>query len=193
MQNLRLSLSQPPSLPREVFRRIIVIPAHQARAARDAGDLPVSTARCAREKKHTEDFYSPQSPEIPASRARCSGLLSTAPGGHTFYPPLLMLNASPLTRLSLVLASPASVTESRSAGTAQLGPPAPVCERLAGHRSRSATFRSHPECAPRGPRRMEYSPIYKSSQAQPLIRHPEVRAKRASKDERFRNRQMHCR
>jgi len=40
-----------------------------------------------------------------------------------------MLNESELTWLRLSPSSPASVTESRSAGTAQLGPPIIACER----------------------------------------------------------------
>jgi hypothetical protein len=122
-------------------------PENKMRAARDAGDFPVSTAWCAGKEKHTKDFYSPQPPRSSASRARCGGLLCASPGGQTFYPPLPMLNTGGLTWLSLPPISPASVAESRSARNTQLGPPASHA-RDTGHRSRSAhpgnAFRNAP-------------------------------------------------
>ena len=64
------------------------------RAARDAGDLPIPTVSSRKKVERREFLLTTgfgSSPNVP--HTVFLGLLCAFPGGQTFYPPLLMLNA----------------------------------------------------------------------------------------------------
>ncbi len=153
--------SRPRYRARFLPRRIIVtlpVPSNELRAARDAGDLPVSTARCVKVKGTHRNMYSPQSPARNRRPARdVLGLLCAAPGGVTLLTTASDAQRQPTTRMSPRLKSPAPVAKSHLRREHAAWAAVTSLRTRYSHRSRSA-FQDASRNAPREPRRAQHNP-----------------------------------